>query len=207
MIYLKLFLTFLEIGTVSFGGGYGMIPLIRDAVMSNGWLSEDEFINFIAISESTPGPLAVNMSTFIGSTQAGIAGAFVATLGVVLPSFIIILIIASLINNLLRFGGVQAFLSGIRPCVVALILATAVTLGLKTLFGFENIHSSFVMDIRAVAILAILACVGAVYKKMRSKQASPYSYDCYCGSAGRDNVCVMRTIISICIFDIFNHAI
>ena len=73
MIYLKLFLTFLEIGAVSFGGGYGMIPLIRDAVMSNGWLSEDEFINFIAISESTPGPLAVNISTFIGSTQAGIA--------------------------------------------------------------------------------------------------------------------------------------
>ena len=150
-----------------------MIPLIRDAVMSNGWLSEEEFINFIAISESTPGPLAVNMSTFIGSTQAGIAGAFVATLGVVLPSFIIILIIAALINNLLRFGGVQAFLSGIRPCVVALILATAVTLGLKTLFSFENIHSSFVMDIRAVAILAILACIGVVYKKIRSKQASP----------------------------------
>lgn len=173
MIYLKLFLTFLEIGAVSFGGGYGMIPLIRDAVMSNGWLSEDEFINFIAISESTPGPLAVNISTFIGSTQAGIAGAFVATLGVVLPSFIIILIIAALINNLLRFRGVQAFLSGIRPCVVALILATAVTLGLKALFGFENIHSALAVDIRAVAILTILACVGAVYKKMRSKQASP----------------------------------
>lgn len=173
MIYLKLFLTFLEIGTVSFGGGYGMIPLISDAVMSNGWLSEDEFINFIAISESTPGPLAVNMSTFIGSTQAGIAGAFVATLGVVLPSFIIILIIAALINNLLRFRGVQAFLSGIRPCVVALILSTAVTLGLKALFGFENIHFVLAVDIRAVAILTILACVGAVYKKMRSKQASP----------------------------------
>ena len=164
MIYLKLFLTFLEIGAVSFGGGYGMIPLIRDAVMSNGWLSEDEFINFIAISESTPGPLAVNISTFIGSTQAGIAGAFVATLGVVLPSFIIILIIAALINNLLRFRGVQAFLSGIRPCVVALILSTAVTLGLKALFGFENIHSALAVDIRAVAILTILACVGAVYK-------------------------------------------
>ena len=113
------------------------------------------------------------MSTFIGSTQAGIAGAFVATLGVVLPSFIIILIIAALINNLLRFRGVQAFLSGIRPCVVALILSTAVTLGFKALFGFENIHSALAVDIRAVAILTILACVGAVYKKMRSKQASP----------------------------------
>lgn len=173
MIYLKLFLTFLEIGAVSFGGGYGMIPLIREAVLSNGWLSEDEFINFIAISESTPGPLAVNISTFIGSTQAGITGAFVATLGVILPSFIIILIIAALINNLLRFRGIQAFLSGIRPCVVALILSTAVTLGLKTLFGFENIYSTFTPDIRAIAILAILACISAVYKKMRSEQASP----------------------------------
>ena len=161
------------IGALSFGGGYGMVSLVQETVLSNGWLSESEFMNFIAASESTPGPLAVNMSTFIGSTQAGIAGAFVATLGVVLPSFIIILIIAALINNLLRFRGVQAFLSGIRPCVVALILSTAVTLGLKALFGFENIHFVLAVDIRAVAILTILACVGAVYKKMRSKQASP----------------------------------
>lgn len=77
----------LMIGALSFGGGYGMVSLVRERVLSNGWLTENEFLNFIAVSESTPGPLAVNMATFIGSTQGGILGSFVATLGVVLPSF------------------------------------------------------------------------------------------------------------------------
>ena len=93
MIYLTLFLTFLKIGAVSFGGGYGMISLIRETVLENAWLTEEEFLNFIAVAESTPGPLAVNMATFIGSAQAGFLGALVATLGVILPSFVIILII------------------------------------------------------------------------------------------------------------------
>lgn len=98
MIYLKLFLNFLLIGALSFGGGYGMVSLVRETVISNGWLTESEFLNFIAVSESTPGPLAVNMATFIGSTQGGILGSFLATLGVVLPSFIIILLIAALLG-------------------------------------------------------------------------------------------------------------
>ena len=82
MIYLRLFLNFLMIGVLSFGGGYGMVSLVRETVLSNGWLTENEFLNFIAVSESTPGSLAVNMATFIGSTQGGILGSFVATLGV-----------------------------------------------------------------------------------------------------------------------------
>ena len=94
-MFLKLFLTFLEIGAVSFGGGYGMISLIREKVLLNGWLSEAEFLSFIAVSESTPGPLAVNMATFIGASQGGVLGALCATLGVVLPSFFIILLIAA----------------------------------------------------------------------------------------------------------------
>ena len=80
-MFLKLFLTFLEIGAVSFGGGYGMISLIREKVLLNGWLSEAEFLSFIAVSESTPGPLAVNMATFIGASQVGVPGALCATLG------------------------------------------------------------------------------------------------------------------------------
>ena len=99
-MFLKLFLTFLEIGAVSFGGGYGMISLIREKVLLNGWLSEAEFLSFIAVSESTPGPLAVNMATFIGASQGGVLGALCATLGVVLPSFFIILLIAGLIVSL-----------------------------------------------------------------------------------------------------------
>ena len=100
MIYLKLFLEFLKIGAFSFGGGYGMISLIRDTVISNGWLTENQLMNFIAVSESTPGPLAINMATFIGSSQGGILGALSATFGVVLPSFVIILIISLILKNL-----------------------------------------------------------------------------------------------------------
>ena len=78
----QLFWTFLEIGAVSFGGGYGMISLIREKVLLHGWLEETQFLSFIAVSESTPGPLAINMATFIGASQAGMAGAICATLGV-----------------------------------------------------------------------------------------------------------------------------
>ena len=113
MIYLKLFLIFLEIGAVSFG----MISIIREKVLTFGWLSEDEFVNFIAVSESTPGPLAVNMATFVGSSQAGFIGGLIATLGVVLPSFVIIFIIASIMKDLLKYSGVKAFRhSSLRCC-------------------------------------------------------------------------------------------
>ena len=81
MIFLKLFLTFLKVGAVSFGGGYGMISIIRDDCLANGWLTEEELLNFIAVAESTPGPIAVNMATFVGSSQGGVLGAFLATLG------------------------------------------------------------------------------------------------------------------------------
>ena len=99
MIYINLFLSFFEVGAVSFGGGYAMISLIRDICLSNDWLTESELMNMIAVSESTPGPIAVNMATFVGSKLGGALGSLVATLGVVLPSFIIILIISALIKN------------------------------------------------------------------------------------------------------------
>ncbi len=173
MIYLKLFLTFLEIGAVSFGGGYGMISLVREAVLGNGWLTEEAFLNLIAVSESTPGPIAVNTATFVGSTQAGFFGALAATLGVVLPSFVIILIIAALIRNFLQYAGVQAFLSGVRPCVVAMILATAVTLGLKALLRFQRLGDSFAPDWKSVMIFALLWAVHLFWKKVRKTAPSP----------------------------------
>ena len=115
MILLQLFWNFLVIGAVSFGGGYGMISLVRETVLGHGWLTESEFLSFIAVSESTPGPLAVNMATFIGASQAGLAGSFVATVGVVLPSFVIILLIAAALHSLMKYAGVNAFLAGVRP--------------------------------------------------------------------------------------------
>ncbi len=173
MIYLKLFLSFLMIGAVSFGGGYGMVSLIRETVLSNGWLAEEEFLNFIAVSESTPGPLAVNMATFIGSSQAGFTGALVSTLGVVLPSFVIILVIAALLRNLLKYAGVNAFLSGVRPCVVAMILATALIMGLNTLLGFTAIGDGFSIDGRALIVFLLLWGVHFLWRKTRGRNPSP----------------------------------
>ena len=173
MIYLELFLTFLQIGAVSFGGGYGMISLIREKVLMHGWLTEEELLNMIAVSESTPGPIAVNMATFIGSTQGGILGSFLATLGVVLPSFIIILLIAALIRNFLKYKGVKAFLCGIRPCVVGLILATAATMLMSTLFHFKVIGNEFVPDVQGLIIFTIVVAVAVIFKAVRKKPISP----------------------------------
>ena len=173
MIYWELFVTFLQIGAFSFGGGYGMISLIREKVLQYGWLTEETLLHMIAVSESTPGPIAVNMATFIGSTQGGIPGAILATLGVVLPSFLIILLIAAVIGNLLKYAGVKAFLGGIRPCVVGLILGTAVNLFLSTIVGLPGAFAMSNVDFRGLAILAILICIGFGFQKLKKKAPSP----------------------------------
>lgn len=173
MIYLQLFLTFLEIGAVSFGGGYGMISLIREKVLTYGWLEEEELLNFIAVSESTPGPIAINMATFIGSSQGGILGAALATLGVVLPAFLIILLIAAVIRGLLKYAGVQAFLGGIRPCVVGLILGTSATMFLSAVCNFTTLTGGFSLDWRALLIVAIVAAFAFFWKKWKNKKPSP----------------------------------
>ena len=173
MIYLELFLTFLQIDSFSFGGGYGMISLIREKVTMLGWLSEEELLNMIAVSESTPGPIAVNMATFVGSTQGGFPGALFATLGVILPSFVLILIIAALIRNMLKYAGVQAFLGGIRPCVVGLILATAITMFLSTVIGISAIGAPLVIDINGIIIFAILIAITVIAKRVFQKKPSP----------------------------------
>lgn len=172
MIYWKLFLTFLKIGAVSFGGGYGMIPLIQESVLANGWLTASEFVNFIAVAESTPGPIAVNMATFIGSSQGGFFGSLLATAGVVLPSFLIILIVAALVRNLLAYAPVRAFLSGVRPCVVALVLAAAITMGLSTLFGFQAAGEGWTINGRGIVIFAALSVIGYVVKRRTGKRLS-----------------------------------
>ncbi len=173
MIYLKLFLTFLKIGAVSFGGGYGMISLIREDCLTNGWLSEEELLNFIAIAESTPGPIAVNMATFVGSSQGGFLGALLATLGVVLPSFVIILLIATLLTKLLKYGGVKATLRGIRPAIIGMILATSVTMFLSVIFKLKSIDTPPIFDWKPLLIFAILCTVHFGYSKWKKKPFSP----------------------------------
>ena len=173
MIYLQLFLTFLKIGAVSFGGGYAMIPLMMEDILANGWMTEAEFMDIIAVSESTPGPVAVNMATFVGATQGGLPGSLLATLGVILPAFVIMLLIAALMRSVMKYSGVQAVLSGIRPCAVALILSAAITLGLSVLFGFKTFGGAFSFDIKALIILAVLLVTAFVWKRVRKKKPSP----------------------------------
>ena len=174
MILFELFITFFYIGATTFGGGYAMIPLVRDEVVPR-WLSEAEFINMIAVAEATPGPVAINMATFIGSKEAGILGSAFATLGVVLPSFIIILLISSVIKNFLKYKAVDAFLGGVRPVVVALITGTAVTMLISNLLGISmsGLTFSFTPDVFGIIIFAILMTISVVYKKIKHRAPSP----------------------------------
>ena len=134
MILLKLFLTFFKIGAFTFGGGYAMLPLMQQEVLANNWLTEEEIINFIAVSESTPGPFAINMATYIGSHTAGFLGSVCCTLGVVLPSFIIILLVARFFMAFKDNKWVKAVMSGLKPAVVGLIGAAIISVALEVFF-------------------------------------------------------------------------
>lgn len=171
-IYLQLFLTFLKIGAVSFGGGYAMISLVRETCIANGWLTEEEILNFIAVSESTPGPIAINMATFVGSSQGGLLGSFLATLGVVFPSFIIILLLAAVMRNVLKYAGVNRTVKSVQPAIVAMILSTALTMFLSNVFNLSNVYSAFEFDWKSLVIFAVVATVAVVYKKLRKKNIS-----------------------------------
>ena len=133
-IYLKLFLTFLKIGAFTFGGGYAMLPLIQQEVIKNGWLTEEQILNFIAVSESTPGPFAINISTYIGTEKGGFFGALAATLGVTLPSFVIILIVARVFTAFRKNRFVSGAMSGLKPAVIGLIGAAVITVGKSVFF-------------------------------------------------------------------------
>lgn len=137
MNYLILFLEFLKIGLFTFGGGYAMIPLVKEAVLSHGWMDESTFINMIGVSEITPGPIAINMATYVGSTQGGFLGAFLCTLGVVLPSFIIMLLISILLMKYMKNKYVQSALSGVKFVAIALIAASALTIFADVLFPYS----------------------------------------------------------------------
>lgn len=127
MIYLKVFLTFMKIGAFTFGGGYAMLAVIQEEVLRNGWLSSEELTNFIAISESTPGPFAVNVSTYVGYQTGGILGAICATLGVVLPSFILVFLIAGIFDKFRENRIVRGCMSGLTPAIVGLIGVAVIT--------------------------------------------------------------------------------
>lgn len=136
MIFLELLWTFFKIGAFTFGGGYAMLPLIEEQVVARNWLTEEEIINFIAVCESTPGPFAINIATYIGIEKGGLFGAFCATLGVVLPSFIVILLVAQAYEKFKNSKLVSGAMSGLKPAVIGLIASAVLSIG-KTVF-FEN---------------------------------------------------------------------
>ena len=170
MIYLELLFAFLKVGLFSFGGAYGAIPLIRDVVLSHGWMSEEYLTYMIAVSESTPGPIMVNMATYVGSTQAGFFGAVVATVGVVLPSFCVILLVTAILKNLTDNKYFKAVLQGLKPCIIGIILATGLHLIVTNCITMkENIG----VDVKAVYIMLILLGVMFGYQKITRKKLSP----------------------------------
>ncbi|WP_300755927.1 chromate transporter [uncultured Oscillibacter sp.] len=167
MTYLLLFLELFKIGMFAFGGAYGAIPLIQESILRNGWMDETMFANMLAISESTPGPIMVNAATYIGSRCAGVPGAVFATLGVVLPSFIIILLVSIFLGQWLKSKGVQSVLRGIKPCLMGVILATGAFMAYSILTN--GVH----FDFSALLILIILIAVLLLYQKIRKKEFSP----------------------------------
>lgn len=170
MIYLDLFLGFLRVGCFSFGGAYGAIPLIRDVALSYGWLDDETLAYMIAVSESTPGPIMVNLATYVGSSQAGLGGAVLATLAVVLPSFLLILLAAAVLKNLLENRYVKAVLGGLKPCVIGIILATGVYMTVHN--GISGMGKPG-LDLRPAAITAILAAAMWGAKPVLKRKVSP----------------------------------
>ncbi|MGE4507986.1 MAG: chromate transporter [Eubacteriaceae bacterium] len=169
MIYINLFITFFKIGLFTIGGGYAMIPLIQQEVLGNGWLTMTEFVNFLAVAESTPGPFAVNIATFIGMELGGIFGAIVTTTAVVLPSLIIIVLIAKLFTGFQDNKWVKGALYGIRPVVIALIAAAVVSLMLKGLFfeGADMTSLQTIVNALQFKELLIFAITGLAYFKFK----------------------------------------
>ncbi|MBQ7644228.1 MAG: chromate transporter [Spirochaetales bacterium] len=170
MIYLELLAGFLKVGFFAFGGAYGAIPLIRDVVLSYGWIGDEMLTYMIAVSESTPGPIMINLATYVGSSQAGLPGALIATSAVILPSFVIILVIMVLLKKILKNPWVQAVLRGLKPCIIGIILATGAYMILN--HCFTNLRE-FSLDLMATLMTLGLALVYFGSRKVLKKGISP----------------------------------
>lgn len=166
MILLKLFLTFFKVGLFSFGGGLSMMPLIEAEVTKAGWLTSSELVDFIAVSESTPGPFAVNISTFVGAGTAGIPGAICATLGVILPSFIIILLVARFYLKFRHNQWVRGAMRGLTPAVVGLISAALFSVSLTVFFPAGLSFSVFSTPAFYLSLGICILCVILTFRKL-----------------------------------------
>lgn len=184
MIYLSLFFRFFKIGAFTFGGGYAMLPLIQETVLEQGWLTREQLVDFIAVSESTPGPFAVNISTYIGARTAGLAGAVCATLGVILPSFLVILLVARCYARFRKNRAVNGCMEGLRPAVIGLIGAAVLSVGSST-FDF-----SVPVSRKNLLLLGILAVAGLLSRK----KVHPILIICISGGLGIFSGLLLQTM-------------
>ena len=166
MIYLELLIGFLKVGLFSFGGAYGAIPLIRDVVLSYGWISDETLTYMIAVSESTPGPIMVNLATYIGYHQGGVLGSAVATFAVILPAYLVILLVLGILKNTIKNPYVQAVLRGLKPCVTGIVLATGIYMVLQNCLLPH-------FDLRGMIVTGILGAILIAYRLIFKKKLSP----------------------------------
>ena len=188
MIFLKLFLEFLKIGLFTFGGGYGMIPLVRETVLKNGWMSESEFLNMIGLSEVTPGPIAINMATYVGSLQGGATslgtfggfiGSLIATIAVILPAFVIMLIFSIFLKKFENQKHIKNALKGINPVAIALIGSTALILLSDVLFPISTSNGVSVSFNRlSIFIFLLIVFIYIIITKVLKKKAHPIMIIC-----------------------------
>ena len=174
----ELFITFFKIGGFTFGGGYAMIPLIQKEVVDNKkWVSDEDILDIVAIAESTPGPIAINSATFIGYRTAGVLGSFFATLGVVLPSFVIISLIAYLLNEFATYNIVKWAFFGIRAGVLSLVTKSLWTMYKKAPKGILALIISIValalvafLKVNALIVIGLGAVVGLVSSEIKRRR-------------------------------------
>ncbi len=191
MIYLELFWTFFKIGLFTIGGGQAMIPMITRDVATQGWLTSDQIIEFIAIAESTPGPFAINIATYTGleacralGDGAGILGSIMATLGVVLPSLIIIMLVVKLFSSLMKRPQVQQVFVGVRSTVTGLLMAVLAGLFLTILFGISDWKdtSTLQFDFIGMGMFAVIFPLSFI--KIKGKKIQPVLLVLICAVVG-----------------------
>ncbi len=168
MIYLELLWGFLQVGCLAFGGAYAAIPFIRDIVLQYGWLNDDSLSYIIAISESTPGPIMVNMATYVGQSQGGLAGAIIATLAVITPAFLITILIMVILSSWLSNRWIRACLRGLLPCISGIILATGICMAGRCLW--DNTHNTW--DGRALLIACLLVGISLLVPRLSGRKIS-----------------------------------
>lgn len=171
MIILDLFITFFKIGLFTFGGGYAMLPLIQEEMLVHNWLTLEQFLDIVAVSQMTPGAIAINNATFVGYKLAGVPGIVATTFGIISPSLIIIAIVASLMKKFSDHPYVQAAWTGIRPAVLGLILVAVISLGREAITSYQGLIIALIslyliskVKLHPILIIVISGFLGFSFK-------------------------------------------